>query len=339
MHSDFVAIPWCKALLEDSSYEHVESHTGSLDRPLAPGSMTLMARTLATPATFRAITYLYSTSSPAASTIPDGSEVEGDGGHILALISVGSEMTSHVNTLHGGILSTLVDEVGGALAMREAAFGTNMMAVNFNINLKKPTRTPSVILGRAWREKKGEGRKHWIRYSSPSQGLLRGEQTQLTLILGVLSSKTESFVLMHAVCTSQYLERSFEFKCLESTWCQPFDSAIGKSMRSQGDVLKEVAVSVIHTKQQYPEEPPAPFEGRRTLFSFTFEPGAHKDHLHARVMAEPPNANEVDRLSPLPPEVLTNVFSRLTTRDICRARRLNKRIKSFVDVNTTAITS
>ncbi len=59
--------------------------------------------------------------------------------------------------------TVLVDEIAGYLAMREAPPGTNMMAVNFNVNLRKSVKTPGIVVGRAWRERREEGRKWWVK--------------------------------------------------------------------------------------------------------------------------------------------------------------------------------
>lgn len=79
-------------------------------------------------------------------------------------------MCSHENVLHGGINTVLVDEVGGVLAMQEAPKGTAMMAVNFNVNLRRSVRiregererSGTVVLGRAWFEKVPEVRMHFL---------------------------------------------------------------------------------------------------------------------------------------------------------------------------------
>lgn len=60
---------------------------------------------------------------------------ESTNGELLALISLGDEMSSHANILHGGINTTIVDEVGGGLASR--ANPDSFMAFNFNATYAK----------------------------------------------------------------------------------------------------------------------------------------------------------------------------------------------------------
>lgn len=164
---------WCQKLLNDSSYEHANIATRKLGA-LGPASNSLMAKTLFTDNTFRAIKLLYKppNSDPSARRI---------GGELLALISLGDEMCSHVHTLHGGINTTIIDEIGGELAGREVK--DYLMAVNFNVNLRKAVRTPGIILCRAWMERKPEGRKVWVKCSIEQDGktCIEGENLYLRI--------------------------------------------------------------------------------------------------------------------------------------------------------------
>lgn len=64
----------------------------------------------------------------------------------------------------------LVDEIGGSLAFREVPDAHSLMAVNFNVNLRKSVRTPGLVLGRAWVERRPEGRKVWIKVQLEQNG-------------------------------------------------------------------------------------------------------------------------------------------------------------------------
>lgn len=159
LNSDFETSKY-QPFLHDPIYQPLPSYTRTAP---SPGSTfnTLMARTLHTPSTIRAIQYLYAppSSIPTISSPSTPKPPVPGHGTLLALISLGTEMCSHENVLHGGINTVLVDEVGGVLAMKEAPAGTSMMAVNFNVNLRRSVKveaTPTVVLGRAWLERAPE---------------------------------------------------------------------------------------------------------------------------------------------------------------------------------------
>ena len=152
---------WCQRLLTDRSYEQINQSLRKSGGSTGPSHCTLMGKTLFTDKTIRAMKFLYK--PPVDNTdhtkAPVGEDYE-IGGEVLALISLGDEMCSHANVLHGGINTTIIDEVG-ALALPEIV--SNFMAVNFNVNLRKAVKTPGIILVRAWMDRPPEGRKTWVR--------------------------------------------------------------------------------------------------------------------------------------------------------------------------------
>lgn len=166
---------WCRKLLDDPSFEQTDAFSRRPPPHSSDASYsTLMRKTLFTDQTIRAMKYLYKPpeafageSRTSISTTSNGRV----GGELLALISVGGEMCSHPNTLHGGINTVLVDEIGGGLAFREIPNAQSLMAVNFNVNLRKSVKTPGLILGRAWVERPSEGRKVWIKVQLEQDGV------------------------------------------------------------------------------------------------------------------------------------------------------------------------
>ena len=98
-----------------------------------------------------------------------GDKIRGTTGELLVLVSLGSEMCSHAGVLHGGINTTIIDEVGGGLAVRESS--NNLMAVNFNVNLRKAVRAPGIVLARAWIDRRPEGRKFWVKCCIEQDGV------------------------------------------------------------------------------------------------------------------------------------------------------------------------
>lgn len=142
---------WCQKLLNDPLYQHSSPVTRAVGGSNGQSYNSLIGKTLFTDNTLRAMRFLYK----------PGDRTKGTSGELVALISIGSEMCSHTGVLHGGINTTIVDEVAGGLAVREASH--NLMAVNFNINLRKSVKAPGLILGRAWIDRPPQGRKVWVK--------------------------------------------------------------------------------------------------------------------------------------------------------------------------------
>lgn len=163
--ADFIP-EWCRKLLNDPSFEQSDAFSRRPAQSLDVAYSTLMRQTLFTDGTIRAMRYLYKprkSFETASSTPPSTASSSRIDGELLALVSVGGDMCSHPDTLHGGINTVLVDEIGGDLAFREVPEAHSLMAVNFNVNLRKSVKTPGIVLGRAWVERPPEGRKVWIK--------------------------------------------------------------------------------------------------------------------------------------------------------------------------------
>lgn len=162
---------WCQNLLNDPSYEQVNHGTR-----IADGSLnSLIGKTLFTDHTIRAIRVLCK---------PEDKS-KGTSGELLALMSLGDEMCSYPNTLHGGINTTLLGEVGGALAGRQTSSSERITAVNFNVNLRKSVRAPGIVLVRAWMERPPEGRKIWVKCRTEQDGVTCIESENLYLKVNV----------------------------------------------------------------------------------------------------------------------------------------------------------
>lgn len=80
-----------------------------------------------------------------APTNPCGLKMEfyEDGDEIVSLWTPGSNYQGWLNTLHGGIQATLLDEIGGWLIARK--FQTSGMTTNLAIKYKKPIPTGNDI--------------------------------------------------------------------------------------------------------------------------------------------------------------------------------------------------
>jgi acyl-coenzyme A thioesterase PaaI-like protein len=142
---------WCQKLLNDPAYQHATPSTRLVDGPFGESFNSLLGRTLFTDQTLRAMKCLYK----------PGDKANGTTGEMLGLISIGNDMCSHTGVLHGGINTTIVDEVAGRLAVMEAS--QSLMAVNLNVNLRKSVKAPGIALVKAWIERPPEGRKVWVK--------------------------------------------------------------------------------------------------------------------------------------------------------------------------------
>ena len=177
--SDF-SPQWCQEILNDKSYVDISAQTRRLGNHDTTYN-SLLDKTLFTSTTIRAIKYLYKPPKPAPERLNVPAPAS-RGGEVLALISLGTELCSHANVLHGGINTTIVDQVGGHLAMKENT--EPLMAVNMNVNLRKAVRTPGVVLCRAWIERRPEGRKVWIKCRTEQEGLVCIESENLYVKVG-----------------------------------------------------------------------------------------------------------------------------------------------------------
>ena len=85
-----------------------------------------------------------------------------EGNEIITLMKLGSGVNGHMDTCHGGFLGVVLDEVIGTVAENERPKNMSTMTAYLNVDYKAPVRTPSIILVRAWLEKR-EGRKLWAK--------------------------------------------------------------------------------------------------------------------------------------------------------------------------------
>ena len=84
-------------------------------------------------------------------------------GEAIALLYFGSGVNGHPHVLHGGITSTVFDEVMSLVAYLHHPPGTASYTAFLNVNFRKPLPTPGWALCRCWLEKKSAGRKCFVR--------------------------------------------------------------------------------------------------------------------------------------------------------------------------------
>ncbi|KAB8289644.1 hypothetical protein EYC80_010558 [Monilinia laxa] len=106
---------------------------------------TFTAITLRSPDTIPFVQLFY---SPPTSSRPWG--------EVKVLLSFGSHVNGHIDTAHGGFIGALLDDMIGCATETVRAKDKATMTAYLNITYKKPIKTPGVVLGRSWVEKKGE---------------------------------------------------------------------------------------------------------------------------------------------------------------------------------------
>ncbi len=78
---------------------------------------------------------------------------------LLVLLQLGADLAGHEGVCHGGVLSTLLDEIMGTLVVIHAGPGNAGHATaNLNIDYVKPVSVPGIVMVRA-RLEHAEGRK------------------------------------------------------------------------------------------------------------------------------------------------------------------------------------
>lgn len=83
-----------------------------------------------------------------------------EGEEIVVLMYLGTELCGHVGMVHGGMLSTLIDE-GLARCCFAALPNKIGVTANLNINYRAPVKAGSYVVLKA-RTQKVEGRKAWV---------------------------------------------------------------------------------------------------------------------------------------------------------------------------------
>jgi len=152
------AIPWAAQILADEAYTPLDSYSRN-PQPHHGVRYTFLSKTLKSDTTVRLWQPFHRSPSPAsADPYTTG---EDDFGELLIITELGNGgLEGHLNTLHGGVVSTILDEATGMIAgihkRREWSIYTGYMKVNF----KRPVMTPGVYLVRARLDGgKREGRK------------------------------------------------------------------------------------------------------------------------------------------------------------------------------------
>jgi acyl-coenzyme A thioesterase THEM4 len=156
-------IPWCAKLLDEPSNSRIRPFHSPNRTPKPPTTEdSLMSQTLATASTIETWQGFYVAPSSASSTSSPSNTTST--GTFLFLISLGSGLNGHPDTLHGGVASLVLDELLGQVAYAHRDHpDAHLFTATMTVDFERPLRTPALVLGRGWLDApRCVGRKVWV---------------------------------------------------------------------------------------------------------------------------------------------------------------------------------
>lgn len=150
LDSDFATSEWATKLLNDPEWKVVTTYSRRLKPPPNTENFFL-AGTLWNDSCVRAVKSLHCGSADPAAPLGNESRM---------IFSLGNGVHGHSGYSHGGFTALLVDEVTAQCAAD--IYGRGIFTVQLNVKYVKMMPTPSIVLCRAWIEKKPVGRKVYI---------------------------------------------------------------------------------------------------------------------------------------------------------------------------------
>ncbi|KAK3699622.1 hypothetical protein LTR37_016358 [Vermiconidia calcicola] len=165
-NAPFLRIPWAAALLKRPE---VVWFTPTSRKRKQSGEDSLFAEILKTPRTIRSCISFYSRPPPSSIQIDE----------VHTIMTIGDGMNGHPDTMHGGIVASIIDEGMGMLQLanheREhiaavsrgqaegelPPLGVGTYTAQLNIRYIKPVATPAPVIVTA-KYIKRHGRKEWI---------------------------------------------------------------------------------------------------------------------------------------------------------------------------------
>ena len=148
----------CISTLDDPAFVPLHS-TARNPPPHQSGRYSFVSKTLKTPDTIGIWEQFYRPSSGD----------DDDYGEGRVLIALGSGVDGHLNTAHGGVAATLLDQALGNVAGIHITPGKNIFTAYLHVNYQKPLPTPSIIIIKSRLDPRSAGRKIYVR------GTLEGE--------------------------------------------------------------------------------------------------------------------------------------------------------------------
>ncbi|KAH7412521.1 HotDog domain-containing protein [Cadophora sp. MPI-SDFR-AT-0126] len=156
----FDGIPWTRHYTSDPT---LQPYTTAARIPKVDSTAdTFCAITLNSKDT---VTVWQSWWKPAPASTPsssDDKEVEKKFGESIALLSFSSGLNGHPDTIHGGFLGVILDELIGNAAEYERPHDKSTMTAYLKVDYKRPVATPGTLAVKTWVEKV-QGRKIWGR--------------------------------------------------------------------------------------------------------------------------------------------------------------------------------
>ncbi len=168
----FKSIPWCHALFNNPDLHPITTLTRI---PKLPSSQdALISSTLASSSTVQSWQTFW---SPPSSTAPLG--------QLIAILSLADGLSGHAHTLHGGIISLILDEAMNYIGAAHLTPGMSAYTAYIKVDFKKPCFLPATVMARSWVEEKSKGRKLYIRGSvEDGQGGVHAEGESLFIEFG-----------------------------------------------------------------------------------------------------------------------------------------------------------
>jgi thioesterase superfamily protein 4 len=143
IQTELSQIPWAASLLSDPHIRPFISHNRNAKRQT--GEDSLFAETLTSPSTLPVWQAFHR--PPGASGQSSSPQL----GEFLFIIRLGEGLAGHISTLHGGVISLLLDEaLGYAAAYTPPVPERAIFTVKMEVEYKKPVGTPGWVLVRAW---------------------------------------------------------------------------------------------------------------------------------------------------------------------------------------------
>ncbi|KAI1749096.1 thioesterase superfamily protein [Xylaria castorea] len=169
----FAAIPWCARHLQGS---HVITETSPSRTVKSTSEDSLFAETLNSERGIMRMLRVYEEPLSPTERVDE----------VKAFLTLGSGLNGHPNICHGGLVTTILDEVIGMLVpinqdRKRIPVGMCMTAY-LNTTFVKPVSTPATILTRTWFTKV-EGRKYF------TQGTIEDEN-------GVILARADALFIL-----------------------------------------------------------------------------------------------------------------------------------------------
>jgi len=150
----FRFIPWCSALLSNPEYATTPTFSRQYK---ASTEDSLIAETLKSSNTIPHCLSIYKIPAEGGTWIDE----------VRTLVTLGSGLNGGVHALHGGIISTLIDDVMGTLLTinKDSTGGpltSSTVTAKLEVRYLRRIETPGTVVVIARCKKKEEGRKFWL---------------------------------------------------------------------------------------------------------------------------------------------------------------------------------